>query len=291
MKLFYCLFLSLTLLFTKGYTAQKYELSVCAIFQNEAPYLKEWIEFHRLAGVQHFYLYNNLSNDDFKKVLKPYIKDKVVELIDWAYNTNPDGSNWPTIEAMAHDDALARAKKTSKWLAIIDVDEFLFPVEKDNLVDFLRDYEDCPAVSVNWQMYGTSHVDQIPKKKLLIETLKLKAPTDFRDNIHVKTIVQTQYATRFTSPHFVELSPGYSQHNTDKVPFTGPYAPYIIINKARINHYWTRDGYYLKNQKIPRRQKWGGDSNVVMQMANQMNQVEDTAIMKYAPALKKKMKK
>ena len=26
-------------------------LSVCAIFRNEAPYLREWIEFHRIIGV------------------------------------------------------------------------------------------------------------------------------------------------------------------------------------------------------------------------------------------------
>lgn len=26
------------------------ELAICAIFKNEAPYLKEWIEFHRILG-------------------------------------------------------------------------------------------------------------------------------------------------------------------------------------------------------------------------------------------------
>lgn len=30
-------------------------LAVCAIFRDEAPYLAEWIEFHRLVGVEHFY--------------------------------------------------------------------------------------------------------------------------------------------------------------------------------------------------------------------------------------------
>jgi hypothetical protein len=31
-------------------------LAITAIFQNEAPYLKEWIEFHLLMGAEHFYL-------------------------------------------------------------------------------------------------------------------------------------------------------------------------------------------------------------------------------------------
>src|SRR5271165_3682750 len=60
----------------------KYQLSMCAIFQDEAPYLKEWIEFHKLMGVEHFYLYNHRSKDDYKKVLEPYILSGLVELTD-----------------------------------------------------------------------------------------------------------------------------------------------------------------------------------------------------------------
>jgi hypothetical protein len=43
----------------------KHYLSICAIFKDEAPYLQEWIEFHRLLGVEKFYLYNNNSRDNF----------------------------------------------------------------------------------------------------------------------------------------------------------------------------------------------------------------------------------
>jgi hypothetical protein len=51
----------------------KYYLSVGAIFRNEARFLPEWIEYHRLHGVDHFYLFNNLSEDDYKAALKPYV--------------------------------------------------------------------------------------------------------------------------------------------------------------------------------------------------------------------------
>ena len=33
---------------------KKYQVSICAIFKNEAKYLKEWIEFHKIIGVEHF---------------------------------------------------------------------------------------------------------------------------------------------------------------------------------------------------------------------------------------------
>ena len=56
----------------------KYDLAVVAIMKNEGPYLKEWIEFHKLVGVQKFYLYDNESNDDSRKILEPYIKEGLV---------------------------------------------------------------------------------------------------------------------------------------------------------------------------------------------------------------------
>ena len=41
----------------------KVTLAIAAIFRDEAPYLKEWIEFHRAVGVERFYLFDNLSTD------------------------------------------------------------------------------------------------------------------------------------------------------------------------------------------------------------------------------------
>ena len=39
---------------------KKYFLAICAIFKNEGKFLKEWLNYYLLAGVEHFYLYNNL---------------------------------------------------------------------------------------------------------------------------------------------------------------------------------------------------------------------------------------
>ena len=44
-------------------------LSICAVYRDEAPYLREWVEFHRLVGVERFFLYNNDSVDEHREVL------------------------------------------------------------------------------------------------------------------------------------------------------------------------------------------------------------------------------
>ena len=38
---------------------KKHKVSICAIFKDEEEFLKEWLEFHLLVGIEHFYMYNN----------------------------------------------------------------------------------------------------------------------------------------------------------------------------------------------------------------------------------------
>lgn len=264
----------------------KYDLAICAIFQNEADYLREWIEFHKLVGVKHFYLYNNLSTDHYRKILKPYIQSGEVELIDWKYQTNTDGSNWPIIQARAYNHAIESSKNKVKWLAIIDTDEFLFPIETDSLSEFLLDYEDVAALCVNWQMYGTSGVKRILPGHLLIEDLIYKAPTGYGENQHVKSIIRPKCVKAVANPHCCVFLPGFYQVNPNKEPFSGPYSS-VQIDKVRINHYWTRDEDFFYTTKVARRQKWQDGGYI--ERANNINKEIDKAIFKYVPTLKQKM--
>ena len=92
-------------------------LAICAIFRNEAPYLQEWIEFHRLAGIEKFHLYQNRSDDNFETVLRPYIDEGLVELIDWPRE--------PPCQMEAYADFISRHSGEPWWVAFIDCDEFL----------------------------------------------------------------------------------------------------------------------------------------------------------------------
>ncbi|MCI9362446.1 MAG: glycosyltransferase family 92 protein, partial [Hungatella sp.] len=64
-------------------TDKKYKVSICAIFKDESSVLREWIEYHLIVGVEHFYLYNNDSIDNYKEILDPYINKGIVTLIEW----------------------------------------------------------------------------------------------------------------------------------------------------------------------------------------------------------------
>lgn len=263
----------------------KYDLSIGAIFQNEAPYLKEWIEFHRLMGVQHFYLYNHLSTDHYKKVLKPYIDSGLVDLYKLPKKTRNVFFN--TVQCSVYTEIVRNNKGISKWIAFLDIDEFLFPVTAGNLNDFLKNYEDCPGVCVNWQIFGTSNIGRIPEDRLMIEMLTHCAPMEEKVNFHVKSIVRPEFVDFFENPHFAVYIKEFAQVNTDKIPFSGPFSPYIQVNALRINHYWTRDHYYMLKFKIPRRLKWDANAKQVVLSENKIyNKEKNKLIFRFIPLLK-----
>ena len=56
-------------------------LALCTIVHNEAWYLEEWIAYHLLLHVDHFYVYDDESTDIIAKVLAPYIKQGMLIIL------------------------------------------------------------------------------------------------------------------------------------------------------------------------------------------------------------------
>lgn len=270
--------------FASAHTKYEHEVAICMIFQNEAPYLKEWIEFHKLVGVTKFYLYNNRSSDHFAEVLEPYRKSGVVELINWPYTPNKR-HGWVEIQCNAYNHAVKHTKGKVKWLAVLDSDEFLFPVEVMTLPEFLKDFKHAGAVAVNWQLYGTSGVKKISPYELMIEKLTFKAATEYEENAHVKIIVNPKRVKKFKSPHRAIYKSGYYAYNSNNRVISGSITSYILTDKIRINHYWSRDEEFFHRFKVPRREDWA-DGGSYERLQN-INKEEDPAIMKYVPELKK----
>lgn len=127
---------------------KKYDVCLCAIFKNEAPYLREWIEYHKLIGVQHFYLYNNFSEDNYIEILDPYVVNGDVTLFDWPYQHR---------QMDAYRDCIEKFNKESKWIGFIDLDEFVVPIDDINIYDFLKKFEkNRGSVLIYWKMFGAA---------------------------------------------------------------------------------------------------------------------------------------
>lgn len=278
--------------------AYEYELAVCAIFQNEARFLKEWIEFYKLIGVQKFYLYDHNSTDNYKEVLKPYIQTGEVDLTVFAEKFHfPAPQSWQADQYYGYDDCLKRVRGKVQWLAVLDVDEFLFPTQQNNLRILLKDYEQCAGVCVSWLMFGTSFVDKVPDNKLMIESLTMRA-FDIRPEI--KSIIQPDKIIKMSTHMPLEIVADAIMVYADKTPLIAKNT-YAIdssikpsIDILRINHYWTKDKEFLYNVKIPRIEKnysWIKEEKTaqVLQWAEGMNAVQDVAIQRFVKPLRQAM--
>lgn len=235
----------------------KFGVSICAIFRDDAEYLKEWIDFHLEQDVDHFYLYNNLSQDHYLEILIPYIETGIVTLIEWPHESS-SLVNWNDIQCSAYLNCIKKYGKKTKWIAFIDTDEFLFCPDGKKLPIFLRKYKKYGGVGVNWVMFGTNNVEEIPKGKSMVEMLTKRAPLDYPDNKHIKSIIQPSFIRNCQNPHFFYFLPGkYIVDENFKKIGTRPVTDALSVNKIRINHYWTRTERFFRETKIVRN-NWDG---------------------------------
>ena len=193
-------------------------LQIATVVHNEGRNLAEWIAFHEVVGVQRFLIYDHGSTDDTREVLAG-IPSAVV--FDW-----PRGAHR---QVDAHADAVARAD--TRWLALIDPDEYLFSPHYLPLPTVLRGYEQHEAVAVCQLIFGTS--DVAGPQPSTIRTYRWRAAAS---DPHVKSILQlARLRPGAKSPHHFDCATVDEHHR----PVAGPTVSTPTLERLRINHYST----------------------------------------------------
>ncbi len=219
-----------------------YDLAVVAIFKDEARYLKEWLDYHLLAGVEHFYLYNNDSSDDFRKVLAPYVEENLVTLI-----------NFPgrVMQLPAFNDALEKFRFECRYLAFIDLDEFIFPKSNRSITEVVdeilsRDSE-AAGLTINWQFFGSNGNEKADYSRGVPERFTRRAPRDWsldlpdhKGNRSVKSIINPRRADYLWNPHFAIYFPPFHAVNENAVPVEEFLNEPVTADKIVVNHYFTK---------------------------------------------------
>ena len=270
------------LLIVNACNAYIYDLSLCAVFKNEGPYLKEWIEYHRCVGVKHFYLFNHESTDNYFSVLKPYIDEGIVELEDARQLPDFNG-----IQIDCYNRGLIKSRGISCWVGFIDIDEFIIPSSDVKLSKLLSLYLNYAGVAVNWRCFGTSNIEKLDPNKPMVCQLIMASPLTHPVNAHIKSIVRPELAMKFRVPHHPIYIPGWHAVNVDMAFQEGSFNEPILTSPIHINHYWTRDEYYLNHFKKPRRLAWGNTEEQVNQLAEQFNTESEPEMKRYKKRLKK----
>ncbi|MBE8951325.1 MAG: glycosyltransferase family 92 protein [Quinella sp. 3Q1] len=213
-----------------------HDLAVVSILKNEGPYLKEWLDYHLMADVDHFYLYDNESPDNQAEVVKPYVDAGLVDYI------SAPGKH---MQMKAYNDAANRFKFQSRYMAFIDGDEFIFPKSNRSVVEvvdeILPNYPDAAGLAVNLHNFGSNGEETADYSRGVLERFTRRAPSDWAPNgmgnAHVSTIANPRMINYLTIPHFAFYFEGVHAINENGGIVPSAFNNPVTDKKIVMNHY------------------------------------------------------
>lgn len=257
----------------------KYTLGIVAIAKNESEYIQEWCAFHKAAGVDVIYLYDNESFDDTKEKLQPFIDTGFVK-----YNYIEGKGK----QMLAYDQALYKYRKECKYITFIDCDEFLYTVDntkdlKHSIKSFFKHNLNAGGLAVNWLIFGDNGHTTTPEG-LCIEAFTKRALPGKRATRVIKSIFRSDSARYIETPHNAIYKWGLAAYdqNGKLIPWAHNPIQFYPSFPIRLNHYFCKSieqwikrkaiGDVLTPNLIRPLEEWHETNN---------NDVEDTAILTY----------
>lgn len=248
-------------------------ISIVCIIKNEGPYLKEWIEYHKFIGVDHFYVYDNESDDNTKEILNPYIDSGLVTYLFFPGKNMQDAAYEHCSKNFGHE---------TKWLSVLDLDEFIVLKQKKNLKEFMAEFADCSQVSIHWVLYGSSGFEKTPQGGVLANFKAHSDKVDFspKSIFNPRTVVEC-------GAHYMWVCGPWVNENREDFGKDKTARP---IEKAQVNHYIIKSWEEFYNRKAPRgcvdtSFSFGDDLRRYFDNVNH-NEVTDDLMMPYVQQLK-----
>jgi len=219
-----------------------YDLAVVAILKNEGRYLKEWLDYHLLAGVEHFYLYNNDSIDNYNEVIAPYVDAGLVTSKYFPGNI---------MQFVAYFDAVQDYRFHCRYIAFIDLDEFIFPKNTTGTImetadKILSNDPEASGLGIHWQCFGSNGQEKADYSRGVLERFTRRAKKDYfydrgnntgSGNIFFKSLLNPR-RIKSVNIHFAQY---FDEHytineNGSKLPNAFGFYP-VTAEKIVVNHY------------------------------------------------------
>jgi len=209
-----------------------YFLSTLAIFKNEALIIEEWLKHHIWQGVEHFYLINNNSTDNYIDILSPYIDQNLVTLY------NLPGKHQ---QVQHYNSVFTQIRDKTLWLMVIDIDEYYYCTSKILKNYILDDIDPKYNHIVNtWRVFGSSGYIKQPSNIRESFIHRVQNPHQLyrpKTNIH-KYIIKTK-DTKSLACH----NPTCINSQWNKL---------INDNYIKLNHYQIMSEEYFQTVKMSR---------------------------------------
>ena len=243
----YCYLSSIVDYILKNHNFQD-NLSAVLIIKDEASYIEEWIDFHCKVGFTKFYIYDNGSMDGLENILSQYINSGMVKYIYFPGKAK---------QAKAYTHAVRKYRWKTKYMAMFDTDEFIYPCRNDEkLIDIIdaimKENPRRGGVGINLRWYGSAGYIKKPEGKVT-ENFLYRADDFWNENRAcsiIKTVCNPRKVFLFEQVCYPMYNEKFYCVNEKGVYVEGAWTEIPSFDHIRINHYWAKSKEeFLEKQK------------------------------------------
>ncbi|MGV6850122.1 MAG: glycosyltransferase family 2 protein [Marinibacterium sp.] len=133
---------------------------VVVCMKDEAPYIVEWVAYHRAIGVDNFLIYTNDCSDGTDAILA-----RLQEMGHVQHRTNDSWKGKSPQQHALNQSLREPVIRDAKWIAHIDVDEFInIRCGTGTLDDLYARIPDATNVAMTWRLFGHGGVHTLDER-------------------------------------------------------------------------------------------------------------------------------
>jgi len=204
--------------------------------------VQEWCKHYIEEGIDHIFLIDNNSTDGYLAHIEDFIKAGRVTLL-----LDPTRYNQDEI----YTRHLTMYLPTVAWMAILDLDEFLYG-RNTTIAAYLSNLDDdIGVVRLAWKQFGSSGLIRQPES--LVQGF-ISRGTFNNDNVNIKSIFRSSAVTKLQM-HTSEVSPNFRSVSPQRIPKpSGVESGEAALQQhvLHLNHYQLQSREWFLNVKATR---------------------------------------
>ena len=139
-----------------------FEYSIVCCARWEAPYIGEWIRYYDKLGFDRIYIYCNDEDPELLQAEVGRVPKSHPDLVEFVHFRGQGQ------QRAMYLDALQKVRREAAWVAFLDVDEFLFLPECQNIKSFMLDRQaSVDSIHFHWLNFGNSGFVKRPSGNVL----------------------------------------------------------------------------------------------------------------------------
>ncbi len=236
-------------------------LLLCAVGKNENLYAKEFVEFYHSLGFDKIIIFDNndLDGEKFDDILKNYLADKIVEIIDIR--------GLKSVQLSVYNYCYKKNKNLYDWIAFFDFDEYLYMKYDSNIKNYLSNsrFQKCETILFNWHIYDDNGLLRYDNRTMI------QRFTTFKCLFHVKFIVRGNLNQLLITSSHIAINTNYCNSKGEHIyPRIYEHYPKENNSIAYLRHYYTKTAEEFCNKILRGDVQFKITESTIMQKINKL---------------------